>query len=182
LSARIVLGPILLGQYLSLRHYRRQCDAWNAVTDSLWIGRRLNDREAAGAIRAGVTAVIDLTGEFSESPPFLDVEYLHLPVLDLTPPSAEQLRQAAAFIDEQTRTGIVYVHCKIGYSRSAAIIGTWLVHAKLAPSGDDAIAWLRRVRPSIVIRPEAEIAIRSATHRPCTVSGSRQETPQSATA
>jgi membrane-associated phospholipid phosphatase len=179
LSARLLLEPLLLGHYLSLWYYRRQCDAWNMVTDRVWIGRRLNDREAAGVIRSGVTAVVDLTGEFSEAQPFLDVEYLHLPVLDLTPPSPQQLQEAGAFINEQTRSGIVYVHCKIGYSRSAAVVGTWLVQSGLAHSADEAIAWLRRVRPSIVIRPEAETAIRSAMRATPVVTGALRGLPVS---
>ena len=57
-------------------------------------------------------------------------------------------------------SGRVYVHCKIGYSRSAAVVGAWLVASGAARSADEAIARLRAARPSIVIRPEAETALR----------------------
>ncbi len=59
------LGPCLLGQHLSRLYYRRQCRAWDQVTPNVWIGRVLNEREAAQAVHAGVTAVLDLTAEFS---------------------------------------------------------------------------------------------------------------------
>lgn len=177
LSARALLEPMLFGQYLSLLYYRQQCDPWNAVTDRVWIGRRLTNSEAGRAVQAGVTAVIDLTGEFSEARPFLNAEYVHLPVLDLTPPSAQQLQQASAFINEQSRSGVVYVHCKIGYSRSAAVVGFWLVQSGLAESADAAMAWLRRVRPSIIIRPEAESAIRSAERTAHTARTSLSHSP-----
>src|SRR6185295_7030801 len=75
LAARVVLAPWLIAQYVSLIHYRRRCPPWNAVVPNVWIGRRLTDREAATAVKQGVTAVLDLTGEFSEAGPFLDLEY-----------------------------------------------------------------------------------------------------------
>ncbi len=160
LSAKLLLAPVLCGQSISLLYYRRQCRPWDEVTENVRIGRRLNNAEAAQAIESGVTAVVDLTGEFSEAEPFLGVAYLHLPVLDLTRPTDEQLRRAIAFINMHAE-GVVYVHCKIGYSRSAAVMGAWLVATGRARSADEAVAWLRRVRPSIVVRPEAEAAIRS---------------------
>src|SRR5437762_1481179 len=43
-SSRFVLGPYLLGQYLSLLHYRRQCRRWDEIRPNLWIGRTLNNR------------------------------------------------------------------------------------------------------------------------------------------
>jgi len=48
----------------------------------VWIGRRLSDAEAMHAVREGVTAVVDLSGEFSEARPFLRLGYRHIPVLD----------------------------------------------------------------------------------------------------
>jgi len=61
------------------------------VTPGVWIGRKLNDREAANAVRQGVTAVLDLTAEFSEAKPFLALRYLNIPILDLTAPMQKRL-------------------------------------------------------------------------------------------
>ena len=69
LSTRLLLAPLFLGQKLSLRYYQRQCNAWDEVTPQVWIGRKLTDREAADAVRKGVTAVLDVTAEFSEAAP-----------------------------------------------------------------------------------------------------------------
>ena len=160
LSTRLILAPVLLGQYLSLLHYRRQCRAWDHVTERVWIGRVLTDKEAVLAVNQGVTAVVDLTVNFSEATPFRGTEYLQLPVLDLTAPTATQIDQAIAFIAAHSRRGIVFVHCKIGYSRSAAVVGAHLLASGTARDADAAISRLRQIRPSIVIRPEAEEAIR----------------------
>ena len=104
-SARLILAPFLLGQQLSLLYYRRQCRPWDKVTPEVWIGRALNHGEAAAATRLGVTAVLDLTAEFSEAKPFRALVYRNIPILDLTAPSIDQLREMATFIDHESREG-----------------------------------------------------------------------------
>lgn len=160
LSTRLLLAPLLVGQNLSLLYYRRQCRAWDEVTPRVWIGRKLSDREAADAIRSGVTAVLDLTAEFSEAAPFLATRYLNVPVLDLTAPTSEQLQRCVAFVSENAAHGVVYIHCKIGYSRSAVVAGAYLLKSGGVDSADEAMARLRAVRSSIVIRPEAAESLR----------------------
>jgi protein-tyrosine phosphatase/membrane-associated phospholipid phosphatase len=159
-SARLVLAPCLLGQQLSLFYYQRQCRPWDKVTREVWIGRVLNDCEANEAKRLGVTAVLDLTAEFSEAGPFRTLVYRNIPILDLTAPSIEQLREMATFIDEESGKGIVYIHCKIGYSRTAGATAAYLLQTGKAATVSEAIEMLRQVRPSIVVRPEVHSALR----------------------
>jgi protein-tyrosine phosphatase/membrane-associated phospholipid phosphatase len=160
LSVKIVLGPVLLGQHLSLLYYRRQSRAWDEVAPGVLIGRVLSKQEAAVV---SADAVLDLTGEFSEAKPFLAVTYRNIPVLDLTAPTTQQLRDAVAFITEHAANGKVYIHCKIGYSRSAAVVGAYLLAIGKAKTAEDAVAILRAARPSIVVRPEAWAALRQFT-------------------
>ena len=160
-STRFVLAPILIGQYLSLVYYRRQCRAWDEVVPAVLIGRTLTEAEAAEAVKQGVTAVLDLTAEFSEAAPFRATRYRNLPILDLTAPTQDQLHEAVAFIAEEAANGTVYVHCKIGYSRSAAVVGAYLLASGQAATVDEAVEILREARPSIVIRPEAMEALRA---------------------
>jgi protein-tyrosine phosphatase len=160
-STRFVLAPILIGQYLSLAYYRRRCRAWDEVGQGVLIGRTLMGGEAAAAVRQGVTAVLDLTAEFSAAAPFRALRYRNLPVLDLTAPTQDQLHEAMAFLVEEAATGLVYVHCKIGYSRSATVAGAYLLASGEAATADEAVARLRQVRPSIIVRPEAMAALRA---------------------
>jgi len=153
-SAKLALAPTLFGQYLSLLHYRRQCRPWDEVTPQIWIGRVLSSAEAAQAIERGVTAVLDLTVEFDEAKPFLTLCYLNVPILDLTAPTQNQLQEMANFIETQSATGCVYVHCKIGYSRSAAAVCAYLLRRGAAADVNAAVEKLRSIRPSIVVRPE----------------------------
>lgn len=169
-AARWLLGPSLLGQYLSWRHYARRCQPWDEVVPGVLVGRQLREAEAIRAVReAGVSAVLDLTAEFSEAAPFLSINYRNLPLLDLSAPSPAQVRAAVTFIDEGTAAGgTVYVHCKAGYSRSAAVVGAWLLASGRAASVPAAIAMLRAARPSIVVRPEALVALETfALSLPC---------------
>jgi protein-tyrosine phosphatase len=164
-STRLVLLPCLLGQQLSLLYYRRQCRPWDKVTPEVWIGRMLNQRDAEAAARLGVTAVLDLTAEFSEAPAFRALTYRNIPILDLTAPSVDQLQEMAAFIDSESRQGIVYIHCKVGYSRTAAAAAAYLLEAGRATSVTEAIALLGQVRPAIVVRPEVISALSEFARR-----------------
>ena len=125
------------------------------------IGRTLTEAEAAEAVKQGVTAVLDLTAEFSEASALRHTKYKNLPILDLTAPTQDQLHAAAAFIAEESANGTVYVHCKIGYSRSAAVVGAYLLASGHAATIDEAVEKLREVRPTIVIRPEVTEALRA---------------------
>lgn len=153
------LGPCLLGQQLSRLYYRRECRAWDQLTPKVWIGSVLNRREAVDAVGKGVTAVLDLTAEFSAPAPFRPVTYRNIPILDLTAPRLDQLNEMVTFIDEESRNGIVYVHCKIGYSRTAAAAAAYLLHTGTVSSVPEAIGFMRKIRPTIIVRPEIVAAL-----------------------
>ena len=156
----ILFAPVLFVQWLSWWYYRRRSPAWNAVTPHVWIGALLTEEEARAAVRAGVTAVVDLTVEFSEVEAFRGLRYLPVPVLDLTAPTPAQLQEVVAFMESESPNGIVYVHCKAGYSRSACALAAWLLATHRAANPDDAFDQLFKARPHIVIRPEIRTAIR----------------------
>jgi protein-tyrosine phosphatase len=155
------MAPVLLGQDLSLRHYRRHGRQWDEAVPGLLMGRKLNSAEAEELLASGVTAVLDLTAEFSEVRLLRQTVYYNLQILDLTAPTLDQLHRAVEFIRENAATGIVYVHCKIGYSRTAAAVGAYLMAAGHATGADDAMAQMRRARSPLVIRPEVVAALRA---------------------
>ncbi len=160
LSTRFVLGPVLVGQRLSLLYYSRQCRPWDEVVPGVWIGRQLSGREADAAVRAGVAAVLDLTAEFSEARPFRALAYHSLPILDLTAPTPAQVREAVGFIRRHAGNGVVYIHCKIGYSRTAAVVSAYLMDTD-GGTADAAIERLRAARPSLVVRRESRALLDS---------------------
>lgn len=158
-STRFVLAPCLVGQYLSLLYYRSRCRSWDKVTPQIWIGAKLGCRSANKALCSGVVSVLDLTAEFSEAKPFRKINYRNIPVMDLTAPTQEQLVEMSKFIGNHSGNGAVYVHCKIGYSRSAAAVAAYLIMGGKVKTAEEAFAIIRRVRPSVVIRPEVRSAL-----------------------
>ena len=103
--------------------------------------------------------MLDLSAEFSEAKPFRKINYRNIPVLDLTAPTQAQLVEISKFIGNHSRNGAVYVHCKIGYSRSAAAVTAYLIMSGKVKTAEEAFAMIRRVRPSVVIRPEVRSAL-----------------------
>ncbi len=156
---KALLGPLLFVQWLSWIYYRGKSPRWNEVMPQVWIGALPTPAIARDAVAAGVSAVLDLTVEFSESEPFLKTRYFNLPVLDLTAPNPEQLAEAVRFIEWESARGIVFVHCKAGYSRTAGAVGAWLLKTGRASSVDEVVARLEAVRPGIVIRREVRKAL-----------------------
>ena len=146
LPARIVLAPYRLGA-LAFIGLRAQFDApWHEVAPGLLVGRLLSRREARQALDDGVVAVLDLTAEFAECPELLRVPYLNLPVLDLTAPKAATLSRAIRFVAAHRRRGKVYVHCALGYGRSACVAAACLLASGEAASAAVAIHRVRAAR------------------------------------
>ena len=70
-----------------------------------------------------------------------------------------QFQEAISFIEHHAGAGIVYIHCKAGYSRTAAIAGAYLLACGKANTVDKALSELRRARPSLIVRPEVIAAL-----------------------
>ena len=134
-STRVVLGPYLWGAFARLLIYRPRGE-WVEAAPGVYCGGLLIGREALAMRSMGVTGVLDLTAEHAETRAFRNIEYLNVPVLDLTQPSQEQLEVAFAFIAEHARRGGVYVHCALGISRSVAAIAgyTAMLQTKARPT------------------------------------------------
>jgi len=80
----------------------------------------------------GVRGVINMCEEY-EGPTKqyknLNMRELRLPTVDHFEPSLEDMKTAVAFIREyeQNNIGKVYVHCRAGHGKSAAIVLAWLM-------------------------------------------------------
>ena len=126
IRTRVALGPYLFGVKLSRLIYRRRGKPWGESAPRVFCGRLLTRREALAMRAMGITGVLDMTAEYSETRAFKkEIEYLNVPVLDLTTPSREQLDAAVAFITKHAIRGGAYVHCALGVSRSVAAVAAY---------------------------------------------------------
>jgi protein-tyrosine phosphatase len=83
----------------------------------------------------------------------------HVAMLDLTPPSVEQLDAAVRAIMGLADHRPTLVCCALGYSRSAIAAAAWLIAAGHAASAEDALEKVRRARPQVVVRPNFELRL-----------------------
>lgn len=77
-----------------------------------------------------------------------EVEPKHISTQDFQPVSAENLHEGVEWIKEQRNAGnVVYVHCKAGKSRSAAVIICYLLRTGVSKNIDQALRFVQGKRP-----------------------------------
>ena len=86
-------------------------------------------------------------------------------MLDLVPPTEDQLDAAVAAIARLEAQRPTLVCCALGYSRSAVTAAAWLVAAGHEADVDQALERVRRARPQIVVGPEYRQVLRRWAER-----------------
>jgi protein-tyrosine phosphatase len=122
--------------------------AVHEVAPGLWVGRRLLPHE----LPAGVTLVVDLTGEFRELAGVRTGRtYVCLPTLDAMAPRPDELRRAVDIAAKWD--GPVFMHCALGHGRTGMLAAAVLVARGVSPDVKSAIELLRAARPGIRLNP-----------------------------
>jgi len=132
--------PYTLATWINSRLWTRGQTTKHYLADGVWIGRA-----PSAADREGIKSVVDLTAEM---PVRSDA---HIAMLDLVPPTHEQLDAAVRAIADLSSQRPTLVCCALGYSRSAITSAAWLVAAGHAASADEALAQVSRARPQVVV-------------------------------
>jgi dual specificity protein phosphatase-like protein len=161
LAASWLLAPYLAGAWLNSRWWTRKCRAPGEVVPGLSIGRlpAFGERETAG-----IRAIVDVAAELPcDARP---AHYASVPMLDLVVPSQGQLERAALAIDSAMRSGPVLVCCALGFSRSAMAVAAWLLSSGRAKDVAEAVAMVRRSRPTIVLGDAHLRALQEFAARP----------------
>ena len=135
------------------------------MTNFSWIdpglvaGMAFPERGDDAALRSlGVTALLSLTRRtpFEDPPPGLSV--LHLPVVDMTAPSQDQLGEAVRFLHATVEGGgKAAVHCVAGLGRTGTVLAAWLVAR--GADAEEAIHRVRAERPGSLETAEQEHAV-----------------------
>ncbi|WJN59582.1 phosphatase PAP2/dual specificity phosphatase family protein [Pseudomonas sp. SO81] len=147
-----LLAPYMLGAWINSRLWTRKHPQPDQVAEGIWLGRVPTEQEAAP-----FTAVLDLSAELPVRLP--DKIYRSLPLLDLVAPDTEACRQGAELIEQLHQQGPLLVCCALGYSRSATLIGAWLLQSGRANSVEQAIELIRAARPQIVLGEAQRLAL-----------------------
>jgi hypothetical protein len=160
----LLFAPYHLFSLLSYWLVRRggRFQAFSVIEPGLLLGCRLTPADAPGLRDYGVTAVFDLTAEFTE-PAFLRraPHYRCIPVLDATPPTLAELQDGVAWLQEMRAVGnTVYVHCALGRGRSALFVAAYLLASGAVQTPDEAIAHLAKRRPGIRLHPSQNERLR----------------------
>lgn len=174
-GTRFVLAPYLIGLGVTRRHFaRRGGPGWSNITVALIVGRRPSESEARTLADDGIVAVVDLTAEHRARTSFRSLSYLNLPVLDLTTPSLACCQVACAFIDEHAPRGRIYLHCGLGYSRSAMVAAAYLLHTREAADAEHACRLIEERHALARLSESDRVALRAVaeTLRTCTANDS----------
>ena len=144
-SAVLLLLPYRLAARISYYWYAKQCRHISVVNEHIVLG-------GYPAAPLTVAAVLDMTGEFPRNRYTTGLTYHCQPQLDLFPLTEMQIESAVNNLSRLAQSGQVYVHCKLGYTRSTTVVVAWLIRAGLADNMEQALAAVRQARPQIVLR------------------------------
>ena len=124
------------------------------ITPQLYLGGQYSSKCFEILKKRGVTGIVSLRIRARAGLPDLgEIQFLHLPTIDMTAPSLQNLQKGVEFIDLHLKAGgKVYVHCAAGEGRGPSLVAAYLVSTGLTP--EDAWKQISMVRQ--FIRPNSE--------------------------
>ncbi len=126
----------------------KQEPAFNQLTDTIFIGRRLLSHE----LPDNIDHVVDLTCEFNEPTALRSRSYRSFPILDGFVPSPEQLRQWTEHV--AALSGNVYIHCAEGHGRTGLFAAALLLTIGHSATADAALQFIKSKRPMVRLRSQ----------------------------
>lgn len=124
------------------------------ITANLFLGSQYNLIGLKKLKAMGITAIVNMRmhSVYSKSV-FEGIKYLHLPTIDNTPPTLEDLEKGATFMDDEIKKGgVVYVHCRQGLGRGPTMAMAYLL--KTGMKLIDAFHLVKLIRPFISPKKE----------------------------
>lgn len=141
-DSRIILAPYELGARLVRRWFFKAPPAVEIVP-GLWLGGFPKELPVDNC------GAIDLTAEYPRSAVSHGRRYASIPMIDLLPPTAEEVERAVEAYMEFKKYGPVLVHCALGITRSAAVVVMILLREGTFAGVEEALAYIRALRPEV---------------------------------
>ena len=148
--------PYIIGSRTNWYYWQMRVPLMAEVQPGIWIGANPAAGNWPQLKERGICTVIDLAPELTSSAPH-ELEYHHLPLLDIAIPAPELLEEIAQRIDMLQPTGGIYIHCALGMSRSVLGVCAWMI--KQGASKEEALVRVDSARPERVHRPYITIAL-----------------------
>ena len=162
----------LLYGYIRNKLFPKKWPVYTKITENLYLGRLplKNNSDHESLKKEGIGAVLSILqhfenhtkGLFSDPVTSSDlqawgIDHLQIEAVDFQPLTMDAIEKGVEFIDAEIKRGKkVYVHCKAGRGRSAAIVVAYL--AKKYPdtyrSVEEAVCFVEHLRPIITLKPD----------------------------
>lgn len=157
---------IKIAKYVISLHYTKltQPNWWTKIEPyNIYLGAIPldNERHAEKIIAMGVTSILSILEDFEMEEWILTmpvqhtkwieagIHVKHIKAVDFSPLTREEIKEGITFLVQESEEGhTIYVHCKAGRGRSAAIVVGFLVE-KERLSLHDAISRVKAQRPEI---------------------------------
>ena len=124
--------------------------ALQEIDKGLYLARRLFPSDIHDIKNANISAVLDVTAEFSSLNWVAfqaNIDYLNIPILDHSVPSDTQIHRALNWIHTHRKTGrSVVVHCALGRGRSVFMMAAYLLSQNPKSSPSDIMDKIREIR------------------------------------
>ncbi len=121
------------------------------ISPQLHVGGQHRKKGYQRLLKRGITAIVNMREEkYSDvSKGIAGERHLHLPTIDHTPPSIEDLMRGVAFITEEIEVhgGKVYIHCRAGCGRAPSMAAAYLISTGMTRK--EALKFIKKVRPFI---------------------------------
>ncbi|HBK64951.1 MAG TPA: hypothetical protein DD000_15905 [Cyanobacteria bacterium UBA11166] len=150
LSLSLLLPYLLLTWIVwHIQRWISQSSACHQIIPGIWLGRRPFLPE----LPDNIDLIIDLTSEFVE--PYNVIArktYICIPTLDNSVPPDSSFQKLIEII--LSWQGNIYIHCALGYGRSATVVAGILLAKGLVDNLDEAEKFIEAKRPGIKLSQE----------------------------
>lgn len=131
------------------------------ITPQLHVGGQHRQKGYKRLLKRGITAIVNMREEeYSDVRMGIAGErHLHLPTIDHTPPSVEDLARGVAFISREIEhhKGRVFIHCRAGCGRAPAMAAAYLISTGMTHK--EALQFIKNRRPFISLNRNQKRAL-----------------------